>query len=116
MLLYTLLAVLAAVLILSLRALSRTRHKLVEACAERARLELTLRRFSSKVNAAHDAPVRWFKRKDSDKLAVFAVHYDTERDCDVYTTIKVYYFSNAEEESYADLLADELLDKLNEDI
>lgn len=104
----------AAALIFSLRVLSRTRHKLADAHAERAQQELTIRGLRYKINVLKFNP-RWYKEKSDDKIVVYGEHYDIINETFVVAAIRVYYFDNAEEESFADLLADELLDKLEED-
>lgn len=103
----------AAALIFSLRALSRTRHKLAEAHAERAQQELTIRSLRGKLKAAECCPTRWIAKKHEDKIAIVGEHYNPYFDSYVHTTIKEFYFSETNDD-YAALLADELLEKLEE--
>lgn len=113
---YTLLAVLAAVLILSLRGLSRTRHKLAK-----AQFVLTQRKSVRRKNAAlrlaiSENPSSYRIEKCGKEIYIHGLHDSQRLETTIPTTVKVYRFNNAEEEAYAQLLAEELLDKLNEDI
>ena len=81
---------------------------------------LTLRESVRRKNAAlrlaiSENPSSYRINKFDKEIYILGLH-NCQRLETIPTTVKVYRFNNAEEEAYAQLLAEELLDKLNEDI
>lgn len=114
--LYLFLAALIVALIASLWMLFRTRHKLAE-----TQFMLTLRKSVRRKNAAprlaiSENPSSYRINKFDKEIYILGLHDSQRLETTIPTTVKVYCFNNAEEEAYAQLLAEELLDKLNEDV